>query len=195
MRIYELIFIVKPDLPEEGTQAAIEQVKTALTDGGATLDKVDEWGKRRLAYRVQGYTDGYYVFIQYSADDKSTLPREVERRLRVADDVIKFMTIRIDEELQRLEKLKKRRDKRAANSPQRSPRPSGPRGSSPGAPPEFVPKKPKVAEPAAPEPKAPDAATPDAATPVAAAPAVAASAPAESAAPSDAVTTDDAATS
>jgi small subunit ribosomal protein S6 len=195
MRIYELIFIVKPDLPEEGTQAAIEQVKTALTDGGATLDKVDEWGKRRLAYRVQGYTDGYYVFIQYSADDKSTLPREVERRLRVADDVIKFMTIRIDEELQRLEKLKKRRDKRAANSPQRSPRPSGPRGSSPGAPPEFVPKKPKVAEPAAPEPKAPAAATPDAATPVAAAPAVAESAPAESAAPSDAVSTDDAATS
>jgi len=195
MRIYELIFIVKPDLPEAGTQAAIEQVKTALTDGGATLDKVDEWGKRRLAYRVQGYTDGYYVFIQYSADDKSTLPREVERRLRVADDVIKFMTIRIDEELQRLAKLKKRRDKRAANSPQRSPRPSGPRGSSPGAPPEFVPKKPKVAEPAAPEPKASGAATPTAATPVAAAPAVVASAPAESAAPSDAVSTDDAATS
>ena len=200
MRIYELIFIVKPDLPEEGTQAAIEQVKTVLTDGGATLDKVDEWGKRRLAYRVQGYADGYYVFIQYSADDKSTLPREVERRLRVADDVIKFMTIRIDEELKRLEKLKKRRDKRAANSPQRSPRPSGPRGSSPGAPPEFVPKKPKVVEPAAPEPKAPDVATPDAATPaiatpVAEAPAVAESAPAESAAPSDAVSTDDAAAS
>lgn len=204
MRIYELIFIVKPDLPEEGTQAAIEQVKTVLTDGGATLDKVDEWGKRRLAYRVQGYADGYYVFIQYSADDKSTLPREVERRLRVADDVIKFMTIRIDEELKQLEKLKKRRDKRAANSPQRSSRPPGSRGAAPGAPPEFVPKKPKVAEPVAPEPEATaaaetKAATPAAATPAAempaAAPAVAESAPTESAAPSDAVSTDDAAAS
>ncbi len=180
MRIYELVFIVKADLPEEETQAAIEQVKSALTEGGATLDKVDEWGKRRLAYRVQGFADGYYVFIQYSAEDKSSLPREIERRLRVADDVIKFMTIRIDEELQRLAKLKKRRDKRAANAPQRAPRPSG-RPSSPGAPPDFVPAKPKKTEPE---------------TPAAAVPAVTKSAATESAEPKstapDAAAADDA---
>ncbi len=140
MRIYELVFIVKPDLPEEETQAAIEQVKTALTDGGAAIDKVDAWGKRRLAYHVNGFADGHYVFIQYSAEDKSSLPREIERRLRVADTVIKFMTIRIDEDLQRLEKLKKKREKRAAKAPQRGPRPGAAR--APSAP---VPAQPSAA--------------------------------------------------
>ncbi len=134
MRIYELVFIVKPDLPEEETRAAVEQVRTALTEGGAAVDKVDEWGKRRLAYPVRGFADGRYVFMQYSAEDKSSLPREIERRLRVSDAVIKFMTIRIDEDLRRLEKLKKRREKRAARAPQSTPRPAAPRPAAPSAP-------------------------------------------------------------
>ena len=142
MRIYELVFIVKPDLPEEETQAAVEQVKTALTEGGAAIDKVDEWGKRRLAYPVRGFADGHYVFMQYSAEDKSSLPREIERRLRVSDSVIKFMTIRIDEDLRRLEKLKKRREKRAARAPQRSPRPANARPDAPAAPSAPVPAQP-----------------------------------------------------
>lgn len=132
MRIYELVFIVKPDLPEEETRAAVEQVRAALTEGGAAIDKVDEWGKRRLAYPVRGFADGHYVFMQYSAEDKSSLPREIERRLRVSDAVIKFMTVRIDEDLRRLEKLKKRREKRAARTPQRPARPAAP--AAPSAP-------------------------------------------------------------
>lgn len=140
MRIYELVFIVKPDLLEEETRAAVEQVRAALTEGGAEIDKVDEWGKRRLAYPVRGFADGHYVFVQYSAEDKSSLPREIERRLRVSDAVIKFMTVRIDEDLRRLEKLKKRREKRAARSPQSSARPAAP----------AAPRAPLPAKPAAP---------------------------------------------
>ncbi len=113
MRIYELGFILKPDLSEPDTQAAVDGVKQALTDGGANIDKVDDWGKRRLAYRVRGFWNGHYVFIQYSTAEASSLTREVERRLRVADNIIKFMTVRIDEDLKRLRKLRERRAKRA----------------------------------------------------------------------------------
>lgn len=113
MRVYELGFILKPDLPGQQAQASIEAVKQALSDGGATVDKVDDWGKRKLAYRVRGFWNGHYVFIRYSAADSSSLNREIERRLRVADNIVKYMTIRIDEDLKRLQKAKRKRAKRA----------------------------------------------------------------------------------
>lgn len=130
MRIYELIFILKPDLPEEETEAAVTSVEEAITSGGGTIDKTDKWGKKRMAYKVQKYADGFYVLIQYSVDGQEGLPKEVERRLRVADSVIKFMTVRIDEDLKRLEKLKARRDARAAKKPQAS-TPAAPKSPSP----------------------------------------------------------------
>ena len=113
MRVYELGFILKPDLPHLEVQAAIEAVKEWLAAGGATIDKVDDWGKRRLAYRVQGFWNGHYVFVQYSLKDGFSITSEVERRMRVTEKIIKYMTIRIDEDLKRLAKAKVRRDKRA----------------------------------------------------------------------------------
>lgn len=113
MRVYELGFILKPDLPEKDASAAVEAVRQTLAEGGATVDKVDDWGKRKLAYRVQGFWNGHYVFLRYSVADSSALNRELERRLRVADNVIKYMTIRIDEDLKRLKKARARREKRA----------------------------------------------------------------------------------
>ena len=113
MRIYELGFILKPDLPEENVKASVDAVKQTLTDGGAKIDKVDDWGKRKLAYRVQGFWHGHYVFIRYSSEGGSDLNKEVERRLRVADNVVKFMTVRIDEDLKHLAKARERRAKRA----------------------------------------------------------------------------------
>ena len=113
MRIYELGFILKPDLPTQVSQAAIEAVKQSLTEGGAKIDKVDDWGKRRLAYRVRGFWNGQYVFIQYSVKDNVSLTSEVERRMRVADNIIKYMTIRIDEDLKHLKKMQAKRAKRA----------------------------------------------------------------------------------
>ena len=68
MRVYELIYILKPDLPEEEAKAAIEQFKGVIADGGAQIDNLEVWGKRRLAYEVQHYADGFYVFVQYSIE-------------------------------------------------------------------------------------------------------------------------------
>lgn len=145
MRIYELGFILKPDLSEPDVSAAIDGVKQALTDGGAGIDKVDDWGKRRLAYRVRGFWNGHYVFIQYSTTDGSSLTREVERRLRVADNIIKFMTIRIDEDLKRVRKLRERRAKRAPQLDAKAVQPD----SAPAKP--QSPGMPEPAKPATPE--------------------------------------------
>ena len=112
MRIYEELFIIKPDTPEEEADQYVEQLQTQLTAAGATIDKVEKWGKRRLAYRIDKYREGSYVLLQFTGD--ATLVKELERRLRVADMVLKFITVRIDEVLKRLEKRKKVRDKRAA---------------------------------------------------------------------------------
>jgi small subunit ribosomal protein S6 len=119
MRIYEELFIVKPDAPEEEVNAFVEQLKTQLTSAGATVDKVDLWGKRRLAYRVDKYREGTYVLFQFTAGPETV--KELERRLRVSDVVLKFLTVRIDETLKRLEKRKKARDKRAAKRASQAP--------------------------------------------------------------------------
>lgn len=146
MRIYELIFIVKPDLPEEEVDQAVAMVEEAITSGGGTIDKTDRWGKKRMAYKVQKYPDGIYTLIQYSVDGNQDLPKEIERRMRVADPIIKFMTVRIDEELKRLAKLKAIRDKRSANKPQsQAPeRPAAP--AKPAAPAQPAPAAPASAE-------------------------------------------------
>jgi small subunit ribosomal protein S6 len=115
MRVYEELFIVKPDTPEEEVDGFIEQVKSIITDGKGSIDKVDKWGIRKLAYRVQKYAEGGYVLVQFSSSPE--LVHEVERRLRVADMVIKFITVRIDEKIKKIEKRKKARDKRAARKP------------------------------------------------------------------------------
>jgi small subunit ribosomal protein S6 len=111
-RIYEELFIVKPDAAEEEVDQYVEQLRTQLTTAGATVDKVEKWGKRKLAYRIDKYREGSYVLLQFTSEPGGV--KELERRLRVSDIVLKFLTVRIDETLKRLEKRKKARDKRAA---------------------------------------------------------------------------------
>jgi small subunit ribosomal protein S6 len=111
MRIYEELFIAKPDAPDEEVDGFIEQMKTAITNAGGSVDKVEKWGKRKLAYKVDRYREGAYVLFQFTAGAETV--KEFERRLRVSDLVIKFLTVRIDQTLKRLEKRKKERDKRA----------------------------------------------------------------------------------
>jgi small subunit ribosomal protein S6 len=127
MRIYEELFIIKPDVPDEEADHLVEHLQSYLTSAGATVDKVEKWGKRRLAYRVEKYREGAYVLIQFSGNPE--IVKELERRLRVSDSVLKFITVRIDETLKWLEKRKKARDKRAAkraSQPQSSPAPAQP---------------------------------------------------------------------
>ena len=124
MRIYEELFIIKPDAPDEEVDALVEQLRTHLTTLGATVDKVDKWGKRRLAYKVDKYREGTYVLFQFTAEPEHV--HEFERRLRVADLVLKFITVRIDQTLKRLDKRKKARDKRAAKRAVSAPSSPGP---------------------------------------------------------------------
>ncbi|HYM09450.1 MAG TPA: 30S ribosomal protein S6 [Bryobacterales bacterium] len=135
MRIYEVLFIIRPDVPEEEIDGIVEPLKGVVSASGGAVDKVDKWGKRRLAYRVKKYREGYYVLLQFSTEKASELVKELERRLRVSDTVIKFLTVRIDEELKRLEKLKKKREKRAARRPPppQTEAPSSPAAQTPGA--------------------------------------------------------------
>jgi small subunit ribosomal protein S6 len=115
MRVYEELFIMKPDSPEEEVDAFVDQLKLVITTGKGTVDKADKWGVRKLAYRVQKFNEGLYVLIQFTSSPE--LVKEIERRMRVTDSVIKFITVRIDEKLKKIEKRKKSRDKRAARKP------------------------------------------------------------------------------
>jgi len=109
-RTYELMFIVRPDMQEEDQNKLISTLEAAVTSAGGTVKKMERMGKRRLAYSVRGFFDGTYLLMVL--EGPGALVHELERRLRVTETVIKFLTVRIDEEQKRLEKVKKLRDAR-----------------------------------------------------------------------------------
>ena len=132
MRTYEELFIVKPDAAEEETDQVIEQVRQVITSGGGSVDKLEKWGIRKLAYKIQKQHEGFYVLVQFSSSPEAV--KEIERRLRVSDLVLKFLTVRIDEKLKRIDKRKKQREKRAARKPApMAPAPQAPAPDSPAA--------------------------------------------------------------
>jgi small subunit ribosomal protein S6 len=142
MRTYEEFFIVEPDTPEEQIDAFIEQIKGIITAAGGAIDKVDKWGKRKLAYRIGKFTEGYYVLIQFTSPPDPV--NEIEHRMRVTDMVMRWVTVRIDEKLKKLAKKTKQREKRARKRP--APQPAA--APAPAAP---MPGAPAPAAPAAPE--------------------------------------------
>ena len=144
MRIYEELFIVRPDATDEEVDPLIEQLKNVIVHAGGTVDKSEKWGVRKLAYRVEKHTEAQYILLQFTAQAETV--KEVERRLRVTDLVMKYITVRIDEKLKRIEKRKKAREKRAA----RKPAPPTAPALLPGEPPPPVPGAPGV--PGAPAP-------------------------------------------
>jgi small subunit ribosomal protein S6 len=119
-RLYDLIFICRPATPEEEIKKIIAAVELACTEKGAKIEKSEQWGTRKLAYRVDKHREGYYVYMQVRTAHGELIP-ELERRLRVQDAVIKYMTIRLDEDLKRQQKLSQHRAKRAARRPKRTP--------------------------------------------------------------------------
>lgn len=116
MRIYEELFIVRPEATEEEVDGLIEQVRNTITQGGGKVDKEEKWGVRKLAYKIEKRNEGFYVLVQFTSAPQTV--KEIERRLRVSDSILKFITVRIDEKLKRIEKRKKQREKRAARKPQ-----------------------------------------------------------------------------
>jgi len=109
MRTYEIIFIVRPDVTEEDVEKLISQMEGVVTGTGGKLEKVEKMGRRRLAYRVAKQREGIYVLFRLQGSGDTV--KEFERRLKVIDTVIKYMTVRIDEDLERAEKFKALRSK------------------------------------------------------------------------------------
>jgi small subunit ribosomal protein S6 len=133
-RLYDLIYIVRPATPEEEIKKVEHTVEHACAEKGAKIEKSEHWGTRKLAYRVAKHREGIYVYFQIRTTH-GELIAEIERRLKVQDSVIKYLTIRLDEDLKRQKKLVAIRDKRAARRPKRpapAPAPS-PMAAAPAA--------------------------------------------------------------
>ena len=115
-RTYELMFIVRPDMAEEDQDKLISTLETAVTSSGGKVKNVEKMGKRRLAYTVRKLHDGMYILLTFEGG--GGLVHELERRLRVTEPVIKFLTVRVDEEQKRLDKIKQLRDSKKKVSAQ-----------------------------------------------------------------------------
>ena len=118
-RQYDLIFIVRPDTPEAEIDKIVSTLEHTATEKGAKIEKTEKWGRKRMAYRVQRLREGYYVFMVVRSSQGEVV-KELERRLKVSDAVIKYLTVRLDEELKRQDKFKRKREKRAARRPKKT---------------------------------------------------------------------------
>lgn len=92
---YECVVILNPNFSEEETASAVEKFKSLIEKAG-TIESVDEWGKRRLAYEIDDQTEGYYVLYSFSSE--GTLIQELERVLKISDGVLRSMVVKKDEE-------------------------------------------------------------------------------------------------
>ncbi|HEV2469022.1 MAG TPA: 30S ribosomal protein S6 [Candidatus Sulfotelmatobacter sp.] len=115
-RTYELMFIVRPDMTDEDLDKLISTLQSSVPTTDGTVVKVEKMGKRRLAYAVRRFHDGIYVLMV--VEGGGSVIHELERRLRVTEPVIKFLTVRVDEERKRLDKIKKLREARKKVSAQ-----------------------------------------------------------------------------
>ena len=119
-RLYDLIFIARPATPEEDIKKVLTGIEHTCAEKGAKIEKTEHWGTRKLAYKVAKHREGIYVYQQIRTSHGEVMA-ELERRLRVQDVVIKYLTIRLDEDLKLQKKLGDRREKRAARRPRRTP--------------------------------------------------------------------------
>jgi small subunit ribosomal protein S6 len=123
-RLYEVMFIVRPDAADEDVDKLIAGFTTSVTNGGGVVKNVEKMGRRKLAYLVRKFNDGNYILMTVEAG--GAVVQELERRLRVSEPVIKFITVRMDEEEKRLAKVKALRGTRrkvSAEAPAAAPHP------------------------------------------------------------------------
>lgn len=92
MRKYELMYIIRPDVEQEATKGLVEKFQNLITNNGGEIEKLDEIGKRRIAYEIADYHEGYYVLTYFQAEP--TLIAELERVLRISDGVIRYLIVK-----------------------------------------------------------------------------------------------------
>ena len=152
-RLYDLIFIARPATPEDEVKKVLAGLESVCNEKGAKIEKTEHWGTRKLAYKVMKHREGIYVYQQVRTSN-SELVHELERRLGVQDSIIKYQTVRLDEELKRQKKLTGKREKRAARRPRRTaPAPMAAQSHAP-AQAQAAPPAPAAPAPAAPAPAA-----------------------------------------
>lgn len=96
MTKYEIMYIIRPDMEDDAQTALMERFHKILTDNGAEITKIDEKGKKRLAYEIKDYRDGYYVVVKFSSDE--TAVNEFDRLAKFSDDIIRHMAIREEDQ-------------------------------------------------------------------------------------------------
>ena len=96
MHKYELAVVLNAKLEEDDKVASLDKVKALIERFGGQITNVDDWGKKRLAYEIQKMNEGFYYFIQFDAE--TTAPAEIESRIRIMDNVIRYLIVRADEE-------------------------------------------------------------------------------------------------
>lgn len=114
-RVYEVVFIVDPDTPDDETTRLTENLRGIVTDQGGTVTKSEVMGRRQLAYKIGRKNEGVYVLFEVEGTGREIA--ELERRMRVSDQVLRYLTVRVDEDRRRAEKLKGRRARKAAKRP------------------------------------------------------------------------------
>ena len=94
MSKYELCVVLNAKIEDEERAAVLEKIKGYVTRFGGTISDVDEWGKKRLAYEIQKMKEGFYYFIHFEAE--TTAPREIENRIRIMENVMRFFVVKQD---------------------------------------------------------------------------------------------------
>lgn len=92
MNSYELLYIIDNEISDEAKEAVVAKIFAVITDNGGTIDGVDKWGTRKLAYPINYKTEGYYVLVNFTA--QATLPSELERVMRITDSVVRFLVVK-----------------------------------------------------------------------------------------------------
>jgi small subunit ribosomal protein S6 len=106
MRTYELIFIVDPRVSDEDVVALIQEYKQMISAGGSEISTEENWGRRKLAYPIEKLTEGKYVFLGITSQNGKTSLPEVEHRMRQNDKILRYLTVRTDEDLKRAARRK-----------------------------------------------------------------------------------------
>jgi small subunit ribosomal protein S6 len=130
MRLYDIVVLVTPDVSEEEAAKIAADYKKILTDGGAEIVKDEPWGRRRLAFPILRKKEAYYYYVQASSEPPAVA--ELERRLKLSDQILRHLAVRADEELKRAAKSAERQRVKAAKRPPRpAPAPLGEGSTAP----------------------------------------------------------------
>ena len=122
MRRYEVVFILVPTMADDEVQQTLEVFKDAAQEKGAQILNVEEWGRRRLAYPIKNHKEGIFTLLTLE-ESAAVAVTELERRFKVSDAVIRFLSVRVDQDLKRAEKFKVRRELKKQRRPPRPPKP------------------------------------------------------------------------